>query len=191
MSAIKNSGWILIGLCLLMAATRFDHFGGVTTLPDASLAVFFFGGLYLRNTPWFILLLVEAAFIDFVAINYGGVSDYCISPAYLFLIPTYGTLWLAGYFCTRFNVLSKNGLILTTSTLVVAVSLAFLISNSSFYLLSGRFADLNWVDYFNQVARYYTPYLLTTLIYTSVIIITHATIGILISNKHQRYSWLK
>jgi hypothetical protein len=191
MSAIKNSGWILIGLCLLMAATRFDHFGSLSTLPDASLAVFFFGGLYLRNTPWFVLLLVEAALIDFVAINYGGVSDYCISPAYLFLIPTYGTLWLAGYMSTRFNLFSRNGLVLTTATLVVAVSLAFLISNSSFYLLSGRFADLNWVEYFNQVAKYYSPYLLTALMYASVIVIIHATASLIVSSKDQHQSWSK
>lgn len=191
MSAIKNSGWILIGLCLLMAATRFDHFGSLTTLPDASLAVFFFGGLYLRNTPWFALLLVEAALIDFVAINYGGVSDYCISPAYLFLIPTYGTVWLAGYLSTRFSLFSRNGLVLTATTLVVSVSLAFLISNSSFYLLSGRFADLNWIEYFNQVAKYYSPYLLTALMYASVIVIIHATAGLIVSSKDLHQSWSK
>ena len=41
MSENKNSGWILIGLSLLMAATRFNHFGSLSTLPDASLAISF------------------------------------------------------------------------------------------------------------------------------------------------------
>ncbi len=195
MSAIRNSGrvligfWVLISLCLLMAATRFEHFGSLTTFPDASLAVFFFGGLYLRSTPWFVLLLIEAVLIDFVAINYGGVSDYCISPAYLFLLPTYGTLWIAGHFSARFSLFSKNGLILTTCALIGSVSLAFLISNSSFYLLSGRFTDLNWVEYFNQVAKYFSPYLLTTLIYASIIVIIHMTVVLIASHKQQEHSW--
>ncbi len=185
MSAIRNTGWILIGLCLLMAVTRFEHFGSLTTLPDASLAIFFFGGLYLRSTPWFVLLLIEATLIDVVAINYGGVSDYCISPAYLFLIPTYGTLWVAGYFSSQFSLISKNGLILSACTLIAAVSLAFLISNSSFYLLSGRFTDLNWTEYFNQVAKYYSPYLLTALIYASIIVMIHAAANLIVSsNQH-------
>jgi hypothetical protein len=36
-------------LAALRAATRFHHFGSAMYLPDASLAVFFLGGLYLRR----------------------------------------------------------------------------------------------------------------------------------------------
>jgi len=174
MSGVKYSGWILIGLCLLMAATRFDHFGSLTTLPDASLAIFFFGGLYLRNSPWFILLLAEGALIDFIAVQYGGVSNYCISPAYVFLIPTYGVLWVSGYFCNRYNVFSARGIITCGGILIAATSVAFLISNSSFYVYSGRFTDLTWLEYARKVVQYYPAYLLSTLIYASMAVLIYA-----------------
>jgi hypothetical protein len=79
-----------------MAATRSDHFAGELHLPDASAAVFFLAGVYLRPMWMLSALLVEAAFIDYLAIAVGGVSSFCISPAYGFLLPAYGALWLAG-----------------------------------------------------------------------------------------------
>lgn len=184
MSTFKYSGWILIGLCLLMLMTRFDHFGSVTTLPDASLAIFFFGGLYLRSVPWFILLLVEAALIDFVAIQYGGVNDNCITPAYAFLIPTYGVLWLSGYFSSRYNLFSVRDMMISGIMLVAAVSMAFMISNASFYLFSGHFTHMNWSEYVSSVAQYYSSYLLSTLIYASIIVMIHvASRYLVIANK--------
>ncbi|HFD12205.1 MAG TPA: hypothetical protein ENJ32_07030 [Crenotrichaceae bacterium] len=173
MSALKNPGWALTGLCLLMLATRFNHFGSVATLPDASLAVFFFGGIYLRKIKWFVILLLEAALIDFIAIEYAGVSSYCISPAYVFLIPTYGVMWASGFFCTHLNLLSTRGFVQSTGLLITATTIAFLISNISFYLFSGRFSDLVLTDYFTRVAPYYSPYLLSTLVYSSLIVMIH------------------
>ena len=40
---------IFAALAALMAATRFNHFGSAVSLPDASYAVFFLGGLYLAG----------------------------------------------------------------------------------------------------------------------------------------------
>src|SRR5690554_3136356 len=44
----KNFWPIVLGLAVLMAATRSHHFASVTHLPDASWAVFFLAGFYLR-----------------------------------------------------------------------------------------------------------------------------------------------
>lgn len=42
--------FVLLALfALLMAATRFHHFGSALFLPDASLAVFFLAGFYLSG----------------------------------------------------------------------------------------------------------------------------------------------
>ena len=137
--------------------------------------------------PWFVFLLIEATLIDFMAIKYGGVSNFCISPAYLFLIPAYGALWMSGHISARFSFLSVKGLLLTATTLIGAVSMSYLISNSSFYLLSNRFADLSWTNYINQFTRYYSHYLLTALMYASIIAMIHASIR-LFASSHQQMS---
>ena len=48
-------------------------------------------------------------------------------------------------------------------------SSAFLISNGSFYLLSGRAPNASWAQYLDGVATYYPPYLSATLMYGVVI----------------------
>lgn len=156
---------IALLLGLVMAATRFHHFGSAMSLPDASLAVFFLAGFYLRPTLFFAIFLAEAGLIDYLAINVGGVSDYCVSPAYWFLIPSYACLWYGGRWLAERYELAWRGLVLLIGALIIATSAAFLISDASFYLLSGRFPDLNWIQYAERVARYYPAYTLNTLAY--------------------------
>ncbi len=158
-----------IALMILMAATRFHHFGDSISLPDASLAAFFLAGLWVGGWKFFVLLLIEAGLIDYVAISQFSVSDYCISPAYVFLIPTYASLWFAGRYCARFKTVQPTELMIQFGMLFAATTIAFTISNGSFYLLSGKFADLSWVEYTTRVAQYYLPYVSATLIYTVVI----------------------
>ncbi|MFW5443280.1 MAG: hypothetical protein ACKE51_03095 [Methylococcaceae bacterium] len=158
-----------LALIGLMLATRFHHFGDSISLADASLAVFFLAGLWVGGWKFFTLLLVQAGLIDYVSISQFSVSDYCISPAYMFLIPTYASLWFAGRYCSRFKTLQLTGLVVQFGMVFVATSVAFAISNGSFYLLSGKFADLNWIEYSSRVAQYYPLYLTSTLIYTVVI----------------------
>ena len=63
-------------LVLVMAATRYHHFGDALHLPDASLAVFFLAGVLALPLAVFPVLLLEAGVIDLLAIGMGGVSDY-------------------------------------------------------------------------------------------------------------------
>jgi hypothetical protein len=159
--------WALIGLMLV---TRFHHFGSSIFLPDASLAVFFMAGLWFGGLRLFAILFIEATLIDAVAISQFNVSDYCISPAYLFLIPTYAALSFAGQIAARFKILSVHHLAMQLSLLVGATSVAFLISNGSFYALSDRYPDLSWAHYAARVVQYYPLYLSSTLVYSLVII---------------------
>lgn len=159
------------GLMGLMAATRFHHFGNVTTLPDASLAVFFLAGLLLAS-PWiFVLLLIEAALIDYLAIQYGGVSDWCVTPAYLFLVPTYGVMWLGGRLSQASPLDQWQGWAVTSGTLLAATVNAFLISNFSFYYLSGYFGQISVLEYSQQTLPYAVPYLTWTLIYVFAVLV--------------------
>lgn len=192
--------WILFGLATLMAATRFHHFGSVTFLPDASLAVFFLAGLYLTRpitfassdrepsetgaARWlmpagiFVFLLLEAGLIDYLAIRYGGVSDWCVTPAYWFLIPTYGVMYLAGGWCARFDPLTKSGAVKTAGMLLMASTTAFLISNGSFYLFTDRFAEMNWMAYADRTAPYLLSYVTYTVIYSGLALGLHLALRV-------------
>ncbi len=159
--------YLPISLIALMIMTRFEHFGGALHLPDASLAVFFFAGYY-RKKALLGFLLALAALIDVAAIQ-NGTSSYCISPAYVFLMPTYSVMFVAGYYCAKFKSLNLSSLSIQLSAIFVAASVAFGISNYSFYLLAGRFADLSLSQYTERVAQFYTPYVGSVLLYATFI----------------------
>lgn len=161
-------------LILLMAATRYNHFGSAVALPDASLAVFFLAGILLPRMGWmalaaFAFLLLEAGAIDYYATEIQGVSDWCITPAYWFLIPTYASLWLGGSWFARQQQNGWRGAWLFAGAAWLSTSFAFLISNASFYLLSGRIGEMGAVEYSLSVAKYYTPYLLSSALYLAVV----------------------
>ena len=186
----SHNKWVLLGLTVLMAATRFHHFGSVNFLPDASLAVFFLAGFSLLNKPVamqtaegqagtelyfpglaiFSLLILEAGLIDYVAINNGGVSDWCITPAYLFLIPTYAVMFFAGKWCAQYKLFSKVGIGKIAVGLLLATSMAFIISNGGFYLFSGRYAEMSGLQYGERISVYFLPYLGYALLYSGVVI---------------------
>lgn len=175
-----------IALMLLMAATRFHHFGTGLSLPDASLAVFFLAGLWSGGISFFMILLLEAGLIDYLAIGQFGVSDYCISPAYVFLVPTYTVLWFGGKLCAKFKAISPSALMQQFGILALATSIAFLISNGSFYLLSGRFGKLSVLEYVDRVAQYYPAYLSAALIYVVVITAVVALVKLLPASTHNQ-----
>jgi len=151
---------IMFALIALMGATRMHHFGGAFSLPDASLAVFFLAGLFLNSRIFFAALLIQAGLLDYVAIAQFNVSDFCISPAYVFLIPTYFAMWFAGRFSSSFKSIS------VLTTLLIATSSAFLISNMSFYFLSDKTAATDLLPYVMQTTHYYLPYTGYALMYS-------------------------
>ena len=174
---------IFAALVLLMAATRFySHYGSAVSLPDASLAVFFLAGFYLARLAWpaivaFVLLLLVAGGIDYYAIAFRGVSDACISPAYWFLIPTYACVWYAGRWFAARQQMNWTSLGLLATVAWGSITAAFLISNTSYYLLSGRFTDLGLMQYAERVAKYYPQYLSCTLLYLTCAAMLHVLLS--------------
>lgn len=73
---------VFIAALLAMTATRFHHTSDWLHLPDASMALFFLGGLALRRHRYFIGLLLMSVLIDWAAVTLAGVSDFCITAAY-------------------------------------------------------------------------------------------------------------
>jgi len=183
-SILTRSIAIIAALAALMAATRFEHFGSAISLPDASYAVFFLGGLYMARSlrasvAVFAVLIIEAGLIDFYATSVQGISDWCMTPAYWFLIPTYGSLWLVGRWLALQHSMQGKGLIKLALAAWAACSFAFIFSNTTFYLFSGRFADMSAAEYASRVTQYYASYVTAALLYIACAVALHMVFEIM------------
>jgi hypothetical protein len=163
-----------LALIVLISLTRFHHFGDALHLPDASLAVFFFAGFYQANKQaryaLFAGLVALAGLVDAIAIA-SGTSAWCVSPAYAGLMPTYAVMTGAGYIAAqtlRAESADKNDVAFTLALLAVATSVAFCLSNISFFWFSGHFASMGLGDYALAVVHYYPQYLGAAVGYGSV-----------------------
>ena len=182
--------WVAAGLVLSMAATRFNHFGTAFALPDASLAVFFLGGLYLAKFSrasilLFAALLLEAGAVDYYATAVQGTSDWCITPAYGFLVPAYASLWLIGRWFARHHTMAGKGLVWLAVSAWGASSLAFILSNAGFYLFSGRFTGMAAMEYVSRVAEYYGSYVSVAMFYIGCAAVAQMMFTILHRNRAQ------
>lgn len=172
-------------LALVMTATRVNHFAA---LPDASWAVFFVAGFYLRGSVrWaFPLLIALAVLIDFVVITSQGIdfwSHYCVSAAYWFLLPAYFALWFGGSLLYRLYAgLGVRTLGLLAALLFAAVSACYLISNGSYYWLSDGWLTPGKVRSFagwtGNLGDWYLPYLRTSAIYVGMAAALHLVVAI-------------
>jgi len=165
---------LFVAFAALMVATRFHHFGDVLHLPDASMALFFLGGLYLRKHWQFAVFIVLAVVIDWIAIEHAGVSDFCVTPAYSFLLPAYGVLWYAGrLYANRFDT-SWRSLLGAGGVALVASTSSFAISNGAFYWLGGRYADPHFAEYLARAWQWGPLFVRTTMAYVVVALVVHA-----------------
>jgi len=175
--------WVFAALVSLMALTRFNHFGSSAVLPDASYAIFFLGGLYLGRTRAALMLLamllVEAALIDYYAINFRGVSGWCVTSAYGFLVFAYSSLWFVGRWYAPRHDLTGKSLLGLLGAAIAAGSLAFVIANVSFYLLAGYFGRMSVWKYTSSVAQYFGPYVEVATMYIGCAVIVQMGYAIL------------
>jgi hypothetical protein len=126
---------------------------------------FFLAGLSYGGLWFFVLLILEAGIIDFLAITQFSVSDYCISPAYIFLIPAYAVMWFAGRYSKAFESFHLADSVKILGLAAIATTTAFALSNGSFYLLSDRIEAGSWTHFAGQFVHYYPPYMASTLCY--------------------------
>ncbi len=164
---------LIAALAALMLFTRGSHFGSAINLPDATLAIFLIAGYWLASNSLgalavFSLFLLEAGGIDYYAIAYNEVSDYCVSPAYWFLIPTYASMWLAGRWFAKRNRSNLHSLALFGGVSLASSTVAFLISNSAFYAFSGKFGEMAPAEFASRVSQYYAPYVSGALTYLAL-----------------------
>ena len=167
-------------LAIVMAATRVNHFAA---LPDASWAVFFVAGFYLRGSVrWaFPLLIALAVLIDFIVITGQGMnfwSHYCVSIAYWFLLPAYLSLWLAGsWLRSRHAGLGLREFGFLAASLFAAVSVCYVLSNGSYYWLSDSWLTAgntrSFGGWLENLGDWYVPYLRTSAMYIAIAALLH------------------
>jgi hypothetical protein len=189
MYSLSSRQQITVGLILaaLMAVTRGQHSALATHLPDASLAVFFLAGVYLRPAWAFPALFGLGALIDTVAVTWGGVSGFCITPAYALLIPSYGALWAAGRWYAGRHHQSWFTLVHLVGAVLVGATVSEVFSTGGFYLFSGVFADpgleglvMGLVKYLPTTLGNLALYLgLAALVHLGVVLIQPRRVGTL------------
>ena len=177
MSPTQQRAGLFLLLALVMAATRVNHFG---ILPDASWAVFFLAGFYLRGAArWaFPLLMAEAVLVDFIVIRSAGMdffSHYCVSPAYWCLVAAYGALWCAGSLTRRgYRGLTPASLGIAAAALFAGVVVCHLVAQGSFYWLSDSVpAPRTVAGWWKNYSDWFLPYLRTAAIYVGVGAVLH------------------
>lgn len=176
---LKYKQQIIIGILLLftMILTR----GNITAhLQDASWAIFFLVGFYLRGSAFarlgFPLFFLAAFIIDLVVIDAQGGIHYCFTPAYPFLIPAYAAMWFAGHWFAKHYEENVQGAVKFISAGLMGVAVCFLISNAGFYFFSAKFEEMSIIQYTQSVAQYLPAYLKTTAVYLGFVAIVHLAI---------------
>lgn len=171
---------LFVLLALVMAATRLHHFDA---LPDASWAVFFLAGFWLRgNARWaFPVLMAEAVLVDFVAITSLGMNffdHYCVSLAYWMLVPGYFALWLGGsWLAAHAKDLGLPALGLAVAALLISEFVCYLVTNGSYYWLSATVPQPRSVGHWlANAADWYLPFLKTTAAYVAIGLLLHVAV---------------
>lgn len=176
MTLSKTQQYGIFGaLALMMAATRFHHFLPVA---DASWALFFVGGFYLRGmSRWaFPALMLEAAAIDTIATSHLGVSSYCMSPAYAFLVPTHAAMWLGGWWLQSRASSDLKGLVMLGVSAFVSITVAFALSNGGFHWFGGREAAPSITGHLHSFMTWYPHFLLMPALYIGLVASVHVLI---------------
>ena len=151
-----------------MVATRFHHFGDAMHLPDASMALFFLGGLFLREHRQFFALFALAVGIDAVAVGFAGVSAYCITPAYAALLPAYAVLWYGGRAVAAWHAVEPVAMLRTLAAALVCAGVSFAVSDGAFYWLGGRHPQPNMAEYLANAMRWAPMFVRTAMLYVTV-----------------------
>ena len=179
MFTLSRNNAVSLGILLSVAmwATRGHHEASLTHLPDASWAIFFLLGFYLRSRLLLPLFLAQAALIDYLAITQFGTDSYCVTPAYAFLLPAYSALWLAGHWYAGHYRFEARNLPLFATAAFFGTLACELLSSGSFYFLGGRVAGTSLVEFGQRFIQYFPTDLGYTALYLGAAALVHALVN--------------
>ena len=169
----RNQLTIGITLVLLMIVTRGHHFSSLHSLPGASWAVFFLAGVYLR-TMWPLAgLFILTWGLDFSAYTWGGASGFCLTSAYVFLLPAYTALWYAGRWYARQHQFEWQTVLPLSLSLMIGAVVCELFSSGGFYFFSGRFEETTFAEFGQRIMQYFPHYVGSLMFYIGITAIIH------------------
>jgi hypothetical protein len=174
----RNEITLFSVIALAMAATRVHHFGIGEVLPDASVAVFFLAGLWVRNPIALGALLLEAFLLDAAAIGWANVPATCVTPGYLMLIPAYAALWFAGRQVAQAPVQEIAGGARIAAALLAGVAVFFAISNLGFYIGGGFAASHGPAAFTASVIGYFPMFLGAAAAYAAIALAIRALVAV-------------
>ncbi len=189
MLTLSTRNQILIGavLALLLIATRGQHFATSLQLPGASWAVFFLAGVYLRPVWVLPALLAFVWGLDFTPHLLSGASlveivsggqAFCLTPAYVFLVPAYAALWFAGRWYARRHRFEWRTLLPLATAALAGASACELFSSGGFYFFSDRFAEPTFAEFGARLVKYFPDYLHSLAFYVGIAATAHAMFGL-------------
>lgn len=167
-TSVRQTRITLFALILAMVLTRFHEIGHLLHLYDASMAVFFLGGLLLAKHRLFLAFVLLGITIDVTAISLRGESffnSHCVTPSYGFLQVAYAVLWYSGRAVSHRLSTQMTSLLTVAVAGLLASSAAFIISNGSFYWLGGRYAEPHMAEYLARAWRWGPSYVMTATAY--------------------------
>jgi len=74
-------------------------------------------------------------------------------------------MWFSGRYASTFKSLNVLEMAKSIALLTVASSMAFVISNGSFYLFSGKFDAMSFINFVTATEQFYFAYVGAALIY--------------------------
>lgn len=173
----RNQLAIGVVLVLLVLVTRSHHFATLNQLPGASWAVFFLAGVYLRSNKVLPGLLALTWMIDFASYTWGGSSGFCLTPAYVFLLPAYSAMWLAGRWYANHHSFEWSTLLYLCVAAFAGAAVCELISSGGFYFFSGRFTETTFAEFGGRLLKFFPSYLQSVVFYVGIAAVVHAMIG--------------
>jgi len=158
----KNQSWMIGGLLLsIMIATRSHIF--LSHIQDASWAIFFLLGFYIRNTLGLPLFMLAAFIVDLLVIESKGGESYCFTVAYALLIPAYASLWFSGRWLSKHYTENLQGLVYFIASAIIGITVCDVISSGGFYWFSGRFDHVNITEFAGRITTFLPMFMKTTL----------------------------
>lgn len=185
MLTLSTRSQVAIGLALvlLMIITRGHHFASLQNLPGASWAIFFLAGVYLRSAWPLLGFFALSWWLDFAAYTWGGTSGFCLTPAYIFLLPAYSALWFAGRWYANQHQFAWRTLMPLSLSMVVGLSLCELFSSGGFYFFSGRFEETTLVEFGSRLIQFFPMYIESFAFYIGIAVVVHAAFALMPSNQ--------
>ena len=159
-----------IFLIFFILLTRVSHELTLLALPDASLIIFFAAGIFLKNIKWLLFFVCLIVGIDLYAINANNMLQINLTFSYWVYVTTYLLAWYAGK-----EILSGRPSLKTSiyiPTVLVVLLMAFIVSYSSHYFLSGWINNPEFYGNILFLKENLSSFLATNLTYAIALLVS-------------------